>query len=422
MSTPLRVITFHAENYKRLTAVEIKPNSDVVVVAGRNAQGKTSVLDAIYAVLKGAAASRETVQPIRDGQDTAIARLEIGDAAGNVHYIATRRWTKDDSGSLTVESGDHAKYPSPQSLLDGMLGTISLDPLQFVRMDAKKQLQTLLDALGDSLGFDPVKLDAERKGVYERRTEVGRKVTALEGQLAGYPAHDPSLPAEEVSSATLLAEAERASLQNARLDRAADAASAAQSAREAAEEAHRRAAVALAEAQQHEADVLAAYRALPERIDTTALREQLTNVEQTNARIRAQQHRTAVAEELSDRKAEQAQHTLMLEDIDRRKADGLAAAKFPVPGLGFNEDGVTLHGIPFSQASTAERVRVSTALAMSGSPTLRVMRIDGGEALDADSVQVIKELAAAHDYQVWLSKVSDDRSVGVYIEEGQVSA
>ncbi len=257
--------------------------------------------------------------------------------------------------------------------------------------------------------------------MYERRTEIGRKVTALEGQLAGYPAPDPSLPAEEVSSATLLAEAERASLQNARLDRAADAAAAAQSAREAAEEAHRRAAVALADAQQHEADVLAAYRALPERIDTTALREQLTNVEQTNARIRAQQHRAAVAEELSDRKAEQAQHTLMLEDIDRRKADGLAAAKFPVPGLGFNEDGVTLHGIPFSQASTAERVRVSTALAMSGSPTLRVMRIDGGEALDADSVQVIKELAAAHDYQVWLAKVSDDRGVGIFIEEGSVA-
>ncbi len=100
----------------------------------------------------------------------------------------------------------------------------------------------------------------------------------------------------------------------------------------------------------------------------------------------------------------------------------LAAANFPVPGLGFNEDGVTLHGIPFSQASTAERVRVSTALAMSGSPTLRVMRIDGGEALDADSVQVIKELAAAHDYQVWIAAVSDRRGVGVYIEDGSVSA
>jgi DNA repair exonuclease SbcCD ATPase subunit len=420
--SPLRVLALHAENYKRLTAVEIRPDGDVVLVGGRNAQGKTSVLDAIYAVLKGGAAARETVQPIRDGQDTAVARLEIGDEHGNVVYVATRRWTKDDAGTLTVESSDHARFSSPQKLLDGMLGSITLDPLAFTRMDAKKQLATLLDAIGDSLGFDPVQLDAERKGVYERRTQIGQKVTQLAGQLKGYPEPDPSLPAEEVSASALIAQVDELTRQNRAIDSAIEAARRARAEQERAADALEAAQNALTAATTRATETVGSARALGERKDPQAVLDQLAQIDTVNAKVRTQRDRSAVAAELSDRKQEQAQHTLKLEEIDRQKADGIAAAKLPVPGLGFDADGVTLNGIPFSQASTAEQIRVSTALAMAGSPAIRVMRIDGGESLDSDSLAIIERLAAEHRYQVWISRVDESRSVGFTIEDGTVVA
>jgi DNA repair exonuclease SbcCD ATPase subunit len=420
--SPLRVLALNVENYKRLTAVEIRPDGDVVLIGGRNAQGKTSVLDAIYAVLKGGAAARETVQPIRDGQDTAVARLDIGDERGNVAYVATRRWTKDDAGTLTVESSDHARFSSPQKLLDGMLGSITLDPLAFTRMDAKKQLATLIDALGDSLGFDPIQLDAERKGIYDRRTEVGRKVTDLEGQLKGYPEPDSSLPAEEVSAAALVAQVDEMTRQNRAIDAAIEVARQARADRERAQDALDAAQRALDLMTENERVRIAAARAAGERKDPQALLDQLGEIDVVNERIRKQRDRTAVAEELSDRKQEQAQHTLRLEEIDRQKADGIAAAKLPVPGLGFNSDGVTLNGIPFSQASTSEQVRVSTALAMAGDPAIRVMRIDGGEALDSESLAIVEQLAAEKQYQVWISRVDESRSVGFTIEDGTVVA
>lgn len=420
--SPLRVLALNVENYKRLTAVEIRPDGDVVLIGGRNAQGKTSVLDAIYAVLKGGAAARETVQPIRDGQDTAVARLDIGDDRGNVAYVATRRWTKDDAGTLTVESSDHARFSSPQKLLDGMLGSITLDPLAFTRMDAKKQLATLIDALGDSLGFDPIQLDAERKGIYDRRTEVGRKVTDLEGQLKGYPEPDPSLPAEEVSAAALVAQVDEMTRQNRAIDASIEVARQARADRERAQDALDAAQRALDVMTENERVRIAAARAAGERKDPQAILDQLGEIDIVNARIRQQRDRAAVAEELSDRKQEQAQHTLRLEEIDRQKAAGIAAAKLPVPGLGFNSDGVTLNGIPFSQASTSEQVRVSTALAMAGDPAIRVMRIDGGEALDSESLAIVEQLAAAKQYQVWISRVDESRSVGFTIEDGTVVA
>ena len=44
----MRIVQLSIENVKCLKAVEIKPDGTLQVVTGRNAQGKTSVLDAIW--------------------------------------------------------------------------------------------------------------------------------------------------------------------------------------------------------------------------------------------------------------------------------------------------------------------------------------------------------------------------------------
>ena len=46
--TQLKIIQLSAENVKRLIAVEIKPDGNLVQITGKNGQGKTSVLDSIW--------------------------------------------------------------------------------------------------------------------------------------------------------------------------------------------------------------------------------------------------------------------------------------------------------------------------------------------------------------------------------------
>lgn len=409
----LKVTNLRAENYKRLVAVDISPTGNVVTIAGRNAQGKTSVLDALWAALAGGEASRATQQPIREGQDTAVVRLDLGE------IIVTRRWTKDDAGTLTVESADGARFSSPQKLLDEMLGRRAFDPLAFVRQSAREQVETLTATV--DLPFDPAELERERRTIYEQRTAVGREVGKLEGQLASFPDPDPSLPSEEQSASALLAEAEVARETNARIDAEIEELARRESAVERAHEAVARAKLALVEAQQRHQEQRELLATLPERLDVSSISERLDGLESLNARIRAEKARAAVAAELADCKGERAQFTIKLDEIDKRKADALAAVKFPVPGLSFDENGVTLNGIPFSQASAAEQLRVSVALAMAANPKLRVLRIMEGSLLDSASMQIIQDLAAENDYQVWVEVVDESGKVGVVIEDGQVA-
>ena len=75
----MKIIKLTASNVKRLRAVEITPDGTLQVVTGRNGQGKTSVLDAIWLALGGGSAARETVRPVRDGEDKASVTLDLGD-------------------------------------------------------------------------------------------------------------------------------------------------------------------------------------------------------------------------------------------------------------------------------------------------------------------------------------------------------
>ena len=47
----MKIIELRATNIKRLKAVEITPDGTMQVIGGRNAQGKSSVLDAIWLAL-----------------------------------------------------------------------------------------------------------------------------------------------------------------------------------------------------------------------------------------------------------------------------------------------------------------------------------------------------------------------------------
>src|SRR5659263_55539 len=162
----MKIIKLTAENVKRLKAVEITPDGTVQVITGRNAQGKTSVLDAIWLALGGGAASKSTLKPIRDGEDHASVRLDLGD------LVVSRTWTGDKT-ALTVTAADGARYTSPQGVLDALIGRLSFDPLEFTRLSARDQVTALLDLVNLDVDLDT--LAHQRQSAYAARTEIGRQ-------------------------------------------------------------------------------------------------------------------------------------------------------------------------------------------------------------------------------------------------------
>lgn len=403
----MKIISLTAENVKRLKAVYIEPDGTLQVVTGRNAQGKTSVLDAIWLALGGGAAMRDTAKPVRDGEERASVVLDLGD------LIVTRTW-KGDSTALDVRGRDGARHTSPQAMLDALVGRLSFDPLAFTRLSAREQVAALLDLV--ELDVDLDALAAERQRLYDARTEIGRRNSAL----GDVPKVDRALPTEERSASDLLAKIQAghaAARERAEAQQGVNLAS-------------QKVTEIKAQVAALEADLANWTSTFETRTtalatmgvpDVTDLEAALATVEADNGAIRANNNARSTVNAKAALTAEYEDHTKQIDALDARRDAALAAAKFPVDGLGFTEGGVTFRGVPFGQASSAEQITVSLAMAMALNPKLRVIRILDGSLLDADSMQAIAATAAEHDFQVWVERVSDASGVGVVIEDGEVA-
>jgi len=351
--------------------------------------------------LGGGSATKATQRPIRDGEDTARSELDLGD------MVVARTW-KDGKTSLVVTTKDGFKHPKPQELLDSMVGRFSFDPLAFTRLSAKEQRDALLNLV--DLPFDPVEQATERQRLYDERTQIGREVKQAEGALASTTKVEA--PAELVSVSELV--------EQERQGRAAN---------EARDASQVRLSRAAREVERLEAELAEAKRELkeasdvkvPDAVDVDAIREQINNAETINDAVRSNRRHDELNASLEDARSRQQDKTDAITALDKQKAEGLASATFPVEGLGFDDEGVTYQGIPFQQASSAEQIKVSLAMAMALNPKLRVLRIMDGSLLDDESLKIIEQMAVDHDYQVWLEKVGDG-GVGVVIEDGEVKA
>lgn len=395
----MKIVKLTSENVKRLKAVEITPDGTLQVISGKNGQGKSSVLDSIWLALGGGAAKKSTARPIRDGADNARVELDLGD------LVVTRTWSSNDRSTLKVTSKDGAQYKSPQAMLDSLIGRLSFDPLAFTQLSGKEQREQLISLVDLSIDVD--ELDRERARLFDERTQVGR-----EGKALGDVSVDPTLPEVETSAVELIRKIDDAQ-QLVRVNHAwrakrADLTDEVAKLTRLLSEAQS----ALAEAESVELE--------PEP-DINAMRARLASLEEENARIRANNTaRETEAKKMALREKYKAL-TDAISIVDEKKAEALAKAVFPVDGLGFDADGVTYQGVPFSQASAAEQIRVSLAMAMAMNPKLRVIRIMDGSLLDSDNMQLIAQMAADNDFQVWVERVADGDGAGVVIEDGEVA-
>ena len=402
-----RIVSLQSTNYKRLKAVRIEPdqNGNLVVIGGNNGQGKSSILDSITAALGGVNA-KTTPKPIRDGEERAEIILETED------LIVVRRFTAGGS-TLTVKSPDGAVYPKGQAKLDDLLGKLSLDPLAFTQLSDKEQLATLLDLV--ELPFDPDALDGERKDLFDRRTEANRTVKDLTARAAQYASRPADLPDEEVSVKDLVTAYRDGQALNDKIEEANRAVVSWQAKVD-------RLTADLAEAQA-QLDNASDYSAkAPDPVDLEAIEAKINGAEEINAAVRHYKAGEQVRADLVIAQQLAAELNDLLAEIDKRKAAGLAAAVFPVDELGFDESGVTFKDVPFKQASSAEQLRVSLAMAIALNPKLRVIRIADGSLLDSDNLALVESIAREHDFQVWIEVVGDGDGRGIVIEDGEVKA
>jgi len=154
--------------------------------------------------------------------------------------------------------------------------------------------------------------------------------------------------------------------------------------------------------------------------DLADIRKRISQAEMINERVRLAKDRAALDAQLQTIKKSSEELTEKLTEIDQRKANLLSEAKFPVPGLGFDGDEVTLDDLPLQQASSAEQLRVSVAMGLALNPKLRVMLVRDGSLLDEESLAMVAKMSEEADAQIWIEQVDRGQKVGVVIEDGHV--
>ena len=447
----MHVLSFVAENFKKLRIVEITPKGRLIQITGKNGQGKTSALDALWAALAGKKAIPD--KPVRKGADRSRLTIYLGDAKTGKREIGLRRTIENNrTTALQLENSDGTKYSTPQAMLDDLMGELTFDPLEFVGKTPKQQVEMLRSVVKIDEDLDA--LDKANEADYDTRSDVNKDIKRLETEVSGIVIQD-GLPKQKIDEAAIMQKIADVGEINKKAQQIASDKAAAQrkvddaetlirmqdeSVNRAAKEIERLTAELATKqaemktlidgrAELHEKAQFARAELVvipePEFADTAALTSELQQAQTTNREIDRATRRKTLQAELDAKRAEAAKLTREMERRTERKREAIAGAKMPVEGLTFSDEGdaiVLFKGVPLTQMGEGEQIRISAQIAMAANPKLRILRILHGEALDDDGLAILSQLAEEHDYQIWMARVETSGKVGIVLEDGEVKA
>jgi hypothetical protein len=458
-SKKLRLGRLKLENYMGIECVDLRFDTNHIVLAGSTGSGKTSYCRGVEWALKGKRVRAQV--PIRVGADRARAAFLICDKQ-QVPVLTAERVDDGEREKLRVRfAGESADAKRPQEVLDALYSNIALRPMRLESL-LEDEPAKFAEELRKLVGLDVSDLEDEHKRIAEERLLVGRERDRAEGSaqtatrelqaMAGKPKPFPGAAAEELSVVALASELEQAQAHNranqakrdlvTRLNttlllastRTAEAAAKVarlESELEKARREHTR-------IEEEERDLVRERQeALTEAnqtkdIDTDHIRLQLRNAEGTNEQVRANRDadraltdKRGAADKLLDawetKKVEYESLTAKLRDREQQKRERIAESKWPVEGLGFGEDGTaTYRGLPLLQASAGERYRVYVAIAAARDPDLELIILEDGVRLDQQARLIWDQIATERD--VMILEESHDTSIPgcVVISGGRV--
>lgn len=416
----VKISSLELENVKRVKAVQLEPTQDgLTVIGGRNAQGKTSVLDAIAWALGG-----DKMRPVSPNRDGALepAHLHVELSNG----IVVERGGKNGALNVTDSRG----MKGGQRLLNEFIGQLALDLPKFLGGTDKQRVEYLLAILGVSDELD--RIDRDYKTTYDKRRFVGRDAD-MKAKAAEVMPYYPEAPSEPVSIAALTEQLHEANATNADNRRARDGLS--QMVTELARrhnevdeltrkvaEMQRRLDETVASLDAYEAEVgtRKIYVGELTDVDTTHIEQAIADAEDINAKVRANAEKAAAQADAATYKGQRDDMTARLEGLKRERVKLLDDAGMPLPGLSVEDGTLAYNGHVWSDMSGAEQLRVATAIVRATKPECGFVLVDKLEQFDTQQLAEFAAWCEGEGLQVIGTRVATDDSCTVIIEDGMV--
>lgn len=469
MKEPAKITGFSIQDFKRIRLVEIHPTENgLTILGGRNAQGKSSCLDAIAYALGGESFRPSDINN-HDGEKNAAIRVEIDG-------LIVERTGKNAALKITDARGMRGN----QTLLNDIVGKFALDLGAFMRagdLDKAKMLLKMFPILENSLAEMKKRADEIR----EIRADQNRDIKRAQIHFDEMPNY-PDLPTEEIKIEALTKELQEAA--------AAETESANRRNLIAAEQKKAEELKAKLEAytrqeefkkqdlehnqKQFETEMLALenefnrrkedlktryssteknlrdeiFRIMVEAQNTkneianqneeleqlsanmagepdyaaikAGIMNRIQQADETNRKIRANAERRKVYGEISEMRKNADAKTAELQEIEAERTALLQNAELPLPELSITTDGELLYrGQKWDCMSGAERLKVATAICMKSKPGCGFVLIDGLEAMDPQTLAEFNEYLTAQNMQ-GIGTIVGDNAATIIIEDGIV--
>lgn len=400
----VKINALEIENVKRIKAVALEPSQNgLTIIGGKNNQGKTSVLDALCWALGG-----EKYRPSKAQREGALLPPNLKVTLSN--GIVVERKGKNSSLKVTDPSGNK----SGQQLLNSFLEPLALDLPKFMNSTNKEKADILLRIIG--VGDKLHALEQEESLLYSRRHAIGQIADQKSKYAAELTAYEgvPELP---VSPSELIRQQQEILARNGenqrkrqlkeQYDRELEAA------RQALDEAKRRFAQAQANAQ-------TASKSAENLVDesTAELEKNIADIEELNARIRANLDKEKAEEEAKGYRDQYEEFNVKIEEVRKEKYDLLHGTDLPLEGLSVEGGELTYKGQKWDNMSGSEQLKVSAAIVRKLNPECGFVLLDKLEQMDTDTLADFGSWLESEGLQAIATRVSTGSECSVIIEDG----
>lgn len=432
------------ENFMKIKLVEANLDGKSLVITGDNGQGKSSLINSLFSALQGLSISK----PIRNGEENADIEIKIGDKENGVKFIVHQRFTEKGQ-RLEVYSPTEegrAMYASPRKFLEQFINYISIDPGDLAKMlrsqksqDQRDAREMLLNLVSGGKNYDyGEKTLADVLESYDRKYEQKKSVRSDRAVIIRSKEIEAEqfnqfnfVEGEKIDVAEKVKELNNVEYERKQYESYIEEVRLIEKNIEIWESKIESLEAQLKDAKlnlNHMIETLEVTNDTMPKIDEfvidgtreARIKEEISNAKEHNEKIDKRERYKDLCSEIAEIKAEQSKTLQDMKKIEKAKQDTLSNVHFPIDGLSVSEDGVTFQGIPTTQISESELLRVSTAILIAQKPKLKTIIIKDGNAFTKKNLDSIIKEVEGKGYQIITEKCDDSGEIGIFIEEGEV--
>ena len=430
----MRITRIDIQNFLGISMLSVDELGKINVVTGDNGVGKSSVLKAITEAFRSSGVDPEI---IHSGADNAEIIIKL-DCDIEIERSIT------PSGNTVKVTKDGEKITSPQKFLNSLYGPGVFNPIEFFQAKPPERRKMLLAALDISITEEEL---AEKLGRYGNSLPLGvHEYNRNALMVLEDVAHDAyTIRADKAKEKKRL----EASIESDRRDIPTDVdlneyrdfdydgkfAEYEEAAESIAKNYRKKESISALEGEAN--DISREIVALEDKLkdlreagrskvaeiellqaqwnafkapDTESMKTALSGYQDAQKHLNKLEAISTREEELkqvtADHKKLDKAHKLLTTDIPKSL---MSQAEFPVPGIEIAGDKISIDGIPIDKRSGSEQIKFAVTLAqfLSQNKELKVILVDGFEALSDTSRKAFIEATESDDFEYFITRVTD---------------